>query len=73
MMEWWNTVERESYTRAYTYTCACTHKHVCMHTHVFTHTPFVIWELSCASEWDELPSDDEDKTVKDDETRYVLL
>lgn len=37
LMEWWNTVERESYTRAYTYTCACTHKHVCMHKHVFTH------------------------------------
>ncbi|XP_024229203.1 uncharacterized protein si:cabz01007807.1 isoform X7 [Oncorhynchus tshawytscha] len=38
LMEWWNTVERESYTQ-----------------------------------WDELPSDDEDKTVKDDETRSFTL
>lgn len=29
-----------------------------------------LW-LDCVSEWDEVPSDDEDKVIKEDESKYV--
>lgn len=63
LMEWWYTVERESQSDLFSVTDSdnwavkiLNYKHLCS---------------DCISEWDEVPSDEEDKVIQEDESKYV--
>lgn len=62
-MEWWYTVERESQSDLFSAPQSDSR------TFRFINS----LSLDCVSEWDEVPSDDEDKVIKENESKYVCL
>lgn len=55
-MEWWYTVERESHSAFF-------------EKKQQDIVSSLTLQLYCVSEWDELPSDEEDRGTKEDESR----
>lgn len=60
LMEWWYTVERESHSAFF-------------EKKQQDIVSSLTLQLYCISEWDELPSDEEDRVIKEDESRYLCF